>query len=307
MFANDTTEHANGLIHNFIQLKWATLNDLLTTISQKLAGERCGPLSRLLNLPEVGSKFPIEPRRAILHHRGIAQDDCEHIIKIMGNAGGESADCLHFLGLPKLIFEPNSVGDILHNQQMIGLASEFEIVGCDQHFAYLARNGSDGTRKIAHGVMRGELEVYLLRGSWLHPKADFSGEDGLALRSEQREKAIVGIEKAGAIGALDGHGHRATVESLRKTFLGAGEQVLGSRALGDFALEPEIDSVQLLSALGDESVEVRQLAVSYLSQLPFFRKRMRHLHDLDVVERLFQNEDVVGVPDRFGDVFPRII
>ena len=59
-------------------------------------------------------------------------------------------------------------------------------------------------------------------------------------------------------------------KGLGESFLGTGQQILRGGALGDFAGEPGIDLVQLLRALGDEGVEVRQLPVGNLGQLPLF-------------------------------------
>ena len=44
-----------------------------------------------------------------------------------------------------------------------------------------------------------------------------------------------------------------------------------------------------------------------MSELPFFRKRVRHLQHLDVVERFFEDEHLIGVADSLGDLIPGII
>ena len=68
-------------------------------------------------------------------HRGIPQDDGENVVEIVRNAGGETANGFHFLRLAKLVLEPNAIGDVLKDEQVIRSAAQFEIFGCDENFA----------------------------------------------------------------------------------------------------------------------------------------------------------------------------
>ena len=80
--------------------------DLLTvTTNEPRAHNRKGPdhtghhraFSR--QPPSIGAVSASKPRRTVLHHRRVAEDDREHVVKVVGEAAGQPSDCFHLLSL----------------------------------------------------------------------------------------------------------------------------------------------------------------------------------------------------------------
>jgi hypothetical protein len=57
---------------------------------------------------------------------GVALDDGENVVEIVGDAGGQLADGFHFLDLAQLIFQGVLLGDILGEEEQEFFAIQFE-------------------------------------------------------------------------------------------------------------------------------------------------------------------------------------
>ena len=48
----------------------------------------------------------------VLHQFGVGTDHHQQVVKIVGHAAGKLADCIHFLGLLQLRFQPAPFGNV---------------------------------------------------------------------------------------------------------------------------------------------------------------------------------------------------
>src|SRR2546423_2779619 len=100
MFADDSPEHACGLLDGFAEPQRTAQEDLLAAIGQKLPGECSRLFGGRDDLPEGSGELLIELWPAELHRR-ITEDDGEDIVEIMRHARGKATDSFHLLGLAK--------------------------------------------------------------------------------------------------------------------------------------------------------------------------------------------------------------
>ena len=73
-------------------------------------------------------------RQDVHQEFGVALDDHEEIVEVVGDATGEAPDGFHFLGLAKLLFELMALADVLRDDEVDGAAVVFELVGDDFGF-----------------------------------------------------------------------------------------------------------------------------------------------------------------------------
>jgi hypothetical protein len=91
----------------------------LATEREDLADEAAGALGRAVDFAQAllqgGGRLG-----ALLAEFGVAVDDREEVIKIVGDAAGEGAEALHFLGLAQFVFEALAFAHILAETEVIG-------------------------------------------------------------------------------------------------------------------------------------------------------------------------------------------
>jgi hypothetical protein len=83
--------------------------------------------------------------------------------------------------------------------------------------------------------------------------------------------------------------------------------LLGERSLLHFLPQPEVGGLEFMGAGGDEPVESFQMDLEPVVKRPLARERVRELEHLDVVERLFQNHEIVGLADLADHFLPRVV
>src|SRR5690606_13452263 len=56
---------------------------------------------------------------------GVADDDAEHVVEIVGDAAGEAAEGFHLVGLAQAFFEGHAFGDVAHAGEQAVFAADF--------------------------------------------------------------------------------------------------------------------------------------------------------------------------------------
>src|ERR1700681_3757961 len=104
VFADETAKHLLDVRHDRINTHRAHLKNLLPAEREELAGEGRGSscsIAYLLNVtPHVFARAGVGQE-----HRAVTHDYGQQIVEIVGDAAGELTNSLHFLSLPKLVFE----------------------------------------------------------------------------------------------------------------------------------------------------------------------------------------------------------
>src|SRR5580658_2839823 len=73
--------------------------------------------------------------RFLEQHFGISVDHHQEVVEVVGDATGEAADGIHFLGLAKLLFELTTVGDVFGDdfKDFFGLIGENGGAAAESH------------------------------------------------------------------------------------------------------------------------------------------------------------------------------
>ena len=232
VFADHTAKHADRLLDDFIQLQGPALDHLFAAVGQELVGERGCAHGRLLNLAKIRGEFLFEFPG--LHHRRVSEDDGKHVVEVVSNAGGEAADGFHLLRLAKFIFKTHTIGDVLKDKEMVGSAAECQILCRNEHLTQVAGSRANARREPADETPPSECVVERAVGLGIAPPLRPTGEHGLARRANKIQKAGICVEAVRAVGLLDDHGYRTTVESFGESLFGTSQGILGCDTLGHF-------------------------------------------------------------------------
>ena len=102
VLADQASQHLLKLHDDRVQIQDLGLEDLLPAEGQELPGQRGGPLSGLSDLVDVPAHLVVagETREQEL---GVAVDDRQQIVEVVGDAPRQSPDRLDLLGLPQLL------------------------------------------------------------------------------------------------------------------------------------------------------------------------------------------------------------
>ena len=111
IFADEGAEETLHVGDDGVDVDDFEFEKLFAAESQELAGERGGAVGGLLNGFGFGMQRMAEGE-LVEHDFGIAADDHEEIVEVVGDAAGEAADGFHFLGLAELVFEHAALGDV---------------------------------------------------------------------------------------------------------------------------------------------------------------------------------------------------
>ena len=84
---------------------------LLASEGQQLPGQVGRAAGGLLDLIHVTAQGMLG-RQRIQHQLGVGTDDHQQIIKVVRHSSGQESDCIHFLCLLKLIFQPAPVRNV---------------------------------------------------------------------------------------------------------------------------------------------------------------------------------------------------
>ena len=122
MLADQAAQHLLHIDHQRVQVEDLGLQHLAAAEGQQLAGQRRRLLRRSINLLHLAAQllFKLLPFQ---HHAGIALDDGQHIVEVVGNSAGERADGFHPLGDAKLLFQALALADVDgHGHDVLRLA-----------------------------------------------------------------------------------------------------------------------------------------------------------------------------------------
>ena len=128
VFADEFPEHCAGALDDFAEIDAAELHDLLAAESEQLPDEIGSPLG---GLADFADGFGVRAHFAELHeeHAGMAINNGQDIIEIVGDPGGELTDGFHFLGLAELAFKLET-GFALNFEPVVG---RLELAGAERH------------------------------------------------------------------------------------------------------------------------------------------------------------------------------
>ena len=111
ILADQAPQHAIHLADDRVQIDDARLDDLAPREEQQLAGEGGGALAGALDLLEC-RPVRMVGRDLAENDVGVALDDGQQVVEVVGDAAGEAADRLHLLRLQELLFELLALGDV---------------------------------------------------------------------------------------------------------------------------------------------------------------------------------------------------
>ena len=106
----EAAEHRFDALHDVIQIEQFGLENLAAAESEQLAGQQRRPVAGLLDGGE--SRLGGGAGGGETAQLGIAIDDGQQIVEIVGDSAGQFADRLHLLRLPQLLLQLNALGDI---------------------------------------------------------------------------------------------------------------------------------------------------------------------------------------------------
>lgn len=183
LFAKEGMEEVDEAEDDGAERKGFELGDLAAAVGEELAGEGGGALSGGNDFVGLLAMLRVE-RGVVFKHLGIALDDGEEVIEIVGDAAGQLPDGFGFLGLADVGFELETLGDV-------------DAVGVDD--AMLADKGEV--------PLKGVLGEGVLDGG-LRRRAVKEGADDLwVLRGEEvariGEAQRLGSLRSGGIGVED--------------------------------------------------------------------------------------------------------
>ena len=111
VFADQPGEQFEVFGDDGVQIEDLGSEHLLAAESQKLPGEGGGAIGGIGNLLGRPAHAGVGPD-AIQQKFGVAGDDHQQIVEVVGNAAGQTTDGFHFLRLAKLLLEGAVLGDV---------------------------------------------------------------------------------------------------------------------------------------------------------------------------------------------------
>ncbi len=125
-FADQTPQHLEHPGHGLIQIDFPGHDGLFAGKPQQFAGHLGGALGRIRNLKQVFVNR-LTGTGLVERHLGVAKNDAEHVVEIVGHSSGQPTDGLHLLGLKELRrellpprFGLDSLGDITDQTDVPG-------------------------------------------------------------------------------------------------------------------------------------------------------------------------------------------
>ena len=191
----------------------------------------------------------------------------------------------------ELGLEIQSLGYIEHHEQQVRLAANGDALEGNERIAQFSGLGTDLGLDVPHRF----LFLRRLRAV-IEAEAQFErsmAEQFLPRVTGHLEKGVVHIDEAILARRLDDERNRAGPEGLGKTLLGAAQ-------FGIAVLERA-------GALLHHPVQRLDPQVRLLGDVPLLGERVGQLQHLDVVEGLFEDDEVVIDAEAHGHLFPRVI
>src|SRR6185503_12197567 len=107
--ADEAAEEFLDVLDDVVEVEDAGHEDLLAAEGEQLPGEGGGAVPGLEDLGDLaaGGVAVVE---AGDHELGVADDDEQEVVEVVGDAAGEAADGLHLLGLAELLLEAAAGG-----------------------------------------------------------------------------------------------------------------------------------------------------------------------------------------------------
>ena len=113
VFADGAREHTKDVGHHLVEIEGGGMQHLLPAEGQQLPREPCRAIRRSPDLEQL-AVYRLVPADLIENQVAVADDGREHVVEVVGDAARESADGLHLLGLPELVFQPFPCGDVFN-------------------------------------------------------------------------------------------------------------------------------------------------------------------------------------------------
>ena len=112
MLADQALEQRRDARHHRVQVDHAGDQHLLAAEGEQLAGERGGTPGGIADLCDVVLEWVIAAN-FLEQHIGVAENDGEEIVEVVGDAARQPADRIQLLGLEILLFDSLALGHIL--------------------------------------------------------------------------------------------------------------------------------------------------------------------------------------------------
>src|SRR6185312_3501112 len=233
-----------------------------------------------------------EQRRAVhlarvgrLQQTDIALNDREKIIELVRNPGGHAANDFHFLRLAKLRLDFQLFGDALNENQQGRDGAERQWFGGQHDLA----GGTIGPAESAGFFPQARVVRQRLRVGDGAPQIQVGGGFLQKLRfgiAGEIAEIVVGIDHRAVVAANDRERNGAGLECLREALFAR---------------------VQFRGALTHHTIQVVHAQFRLAAEGPFLRKRVRHLQNFHRFKRLFENQQIISLPEPLGHLIPRII
>jgi hypothetical protein len=142
ILTHQPAHHGVHAADHVIQLEHYRLKKLPPAESQQLASKCGGAVGGILNFEDI-SPPGIVRRKIAQQELGLGADDRQHIVEVVGHTAGEAPYGFHFMGLPELLLQLLSLGDVRGNPQHLAGAA---IGGQERHLHCLEPSGGPGGR-----------------------------------------------------------------------------------------------------------------------------------------------------------------
>ena len=241
IFANEAGNELDDILDDGVEIEDARLEDLHAAESEKLASQGGGAVGGAVDLFDF-ARGGVRRRQDIHQQLGVALDDHEEIVEVVGDAAREAAHGLHFLGLAELFFELMAFADVLRDDEMDGVSVVIELMGDEfgvdsvaifrhvlaEHF--VARLGFELAEAFEEVAVVGRVANV----------GDVHGFEFFARVAVLVDGSVVDLEEAKVCGIENPGGKRIVSEEQAEHGLALGEGVFRAAALdgeGDVAAD----------------------------------------------------------------------
>jgi hypothetical protein len=173
---------------------------------------------------------------------GVALDDHEEVVEVMGDAAGEAAHRFHFLGLAELFFELMALADILRDDEMDGATVVIELMGDEFGFdgAAILRHvfAEHFVARLGFELAKGFEEMAVLGG--VADVSDVHGFEFFTRVAVLVDGGVIDLEESEGFGIKDPGGHGIVSEEQAEHGLAFGEGIFGAATFdgeGDMAAD----------------------------------------------------------------------
>ncbi len=153
VFAYHAVEHALHASHHVFDLNHLGGDDLAAREGEQLSREGCGAVCHVDDFGDVGSGGVALWKR-VEGQLGVAADDGEQVVEVVGDTSREAPQRVHLLGLQQLGGELALFGDVFDHGSTVGGHTVFVAHEAEQCFHPALLSGGGGDSVCVYAMLR---------------------------------------------------------------------------------------------------------------------------------------------------------